>query len=110
MHSPSLRPDPRLTLLCIGSDGNRRGRPQGSSDSDATTKKEVHKKSPARKRSNSPNQEDIIALFRRIQSSISKEVSVDAEEKTSNAAEDESSAQSILRVLRGSTKQRVKGG
>lgn len=97
--------DLQLTLLCLGSDGNRRGHPPQSPDSDGTTMNEEDKRPPVRKRSNSPKQEEIIALFRRIQSSISKEESVNTETKNSNASEDKPTAASILKVLGRSSKQ-----
>ncbi|KAH7544993.1 hypothetical protein FEM48_Zijuj01G0045200 [Ziziphus jujuba var. spinosa] len=99
------RTDTQLTLSCIGADENRRGiPPKRSSASRRTKKKEENKKSPVDKKLNSSNQEEIIALFRRIQSSISKEEPTNAEEIHSN-----NSAESILKVLRRSKKQ-AKGG
>jgi hypothetical protein len=99
---------PRLTVLSIRSDGHRRhGPPRKSSDS--RRRKEDENETPQSsdgKKSKSSNQEEIIALFRRIQSSISKGEST--KKRNSNLSEDKPSSESILDVLRKSRKQ-VKG-
>jgi hypothetical protein len=101
---------PRLTVLSIRSDGHRRhGPPRKSSDS--RRRKEDENETPQSsdgKKSKSSNQEEIIALFRRIQSSISKGESLSTKKRNSNLSEDKPSSESILDVLRKSRKQ-VKG-
>ncbi|KAI3456130.1 hypothetical protein Pfo_012793 [Paulownia fortunei] len=47
----------------------------------------------------SPNKEEILALFKRIQSSISKGETINSKKRNSKAAEDKPSAESILEVL-----------
>lgn len=113
MPSPFEPRELKLTVSCIGSDeGNRRGQPPSrrSSGSGRTTKKNDETKKPrGGRKSKSSNQEEIISLFRRIQSSISKDVdSADTKKIKSNASEEKPpSAESILRVLQGgSTKQK----
>ncbi|KAK9936608.1 hypothetical protein M0R45_013439 [Rubus argutus] len=104
----------KLSVSCIGSDErNRRGQPpRRSSGSGRTTKKNDENKKPrGGRKSKSSNQEEIISLFRRIQSSISKDVdSADTKKIKSNASEEKPpSAESILRVLQGgSTEQKDK--
>ncbi|KAB1213013.1 SAP-like protein BP-73 [Morella rubra] len=60
------------------------------------------------KKSNPSNQEEIISLFRRIQSAISKGDSASTKETNSSSPEDKPSPESILEVLRNSRKE-VKG-
>ncbi|GMY37497.1 sap-like protein bp-73 [Fagus crenata] len=113
---PSLfdfqRDFPRLTVSSIRSDGdgNRRCRPpQRSSASRRASEEDENEtaQSSNGKKSNSSNQEEIIALFRRIQSAISKDESVNTKRNT-NLSDDTNSPESILEVLRKSRKQ-VKG-
>lgn len=102
----------RLTVLSIRADGNRRGRhPQEHIAIGRTEKTHDENKmsqSSDGKTSNSKNQEEIIALFRRIQSSISKGDSISPKMRSSNSSQDNTSAESVLEVLRQSRKQ-VKG-
>ncbi|CAL5411438.1 unnamed protein product [Camellia sinensis] len=99
----------RLTVLSIRADGNRRGRhPQEHIATGRTEKTHDENKisqSSDGKTSNSKNQEEIIALFRRIQSSISKGDSISPKMRNSNASQDNTSAESVLEVLRQSRKQ-----
>ncbi|PRQ29210.1 putative Rho termination factor [Rosa chinensis] len=103
--SPFERKGLKLTVSCVGSDeGSGRGQSsRRSSGSGRTRKNDETKKARGGRKSKSSNQEEIISLFRRIQSSISKEVdSVDTEKINSNASEEKPpSAESILRVLQG---------
>lgn len=105
--SPFERKELRLTISCIGSDGDRAGQrpPRRGPTSGRKPKKEENNKFPVGKKPISSNQEEIIALFRRIQSSISKEKSVNEKKKNADASEKKSSAESILNVLRRSGKQ-----
>ncbi|PON41135.1 Rho termination factor, N-terminal [Parasponia andersonii] len=109
---PFKRKDLRFGISCIGSDGNRRGRPpRRNSISGSETNEEEINKSPVSRKQSSPNQEEIIALFRRIQSSISNKESTNHNKTTSNASATEdnpSSAESLLRVLSGSGKKQGK--
>ena len=57
------------------------------------------------RRPNSSSQEDIIAIFRRIQSSISKDEPVKRNATNANASEEKSPAASILKVLGESRKK-----
>ncbi|KAJ7947143.1 Rho termination factor, putative isoform 1 [Quillaja saponaria] len=57
------------------------------------------------KKFNSSDQEDIIALFRRIQSSISKGDSESSNKRSSNLQKEKPSSESILDVLRESGKE-----
>lgn len=113
---PSLfdfqRDFPRLTVSSIRSDGdgNRRRRPPRISSASRRASEEDENEtaqSSNGKKSNSSNQEEIIALFRRIQSAISKDESVNAKRNT-NLSDDTNSPESIPEVLRKSRKQ-VKG-
>lgn len=105
--SPFERKELLLTISCIGSDGDRAGQrpPRRGPTSGRKPKKEDNNKLPVGKKANSSNQEEIIALFRRIQSSISKEKSVNEKKKNADASEKKSSTESILNVLRRSGKQ-----
>ncbi|KAL2475163.1 Rho termination factor [Abeliophyllum distichum] len=51
------------------------------------------------------NKEEILALFKRIQSSISKGEAINSRKRNSKPAEDVSSAESLLEVLRQSTRK-----
>ncbi|KAK6123976.1 hypothetical protein DH2020_042321 [Rehmannia glutinosa] len=51
------------------------------------------------KSSLSPNKEEILALFKRIQSSISKGENTNSKKRNSKVAEDKTSAESILEIL-----------
>ncbi|XP_061342689.1 SAP-like protein BP-73 [Gastrolobium bilobum] len=82
-------------------------------DKDGQTSRRNENKRPQSfdgKKSKSSDQEEIIALFRRIQSSISKGDSHDTMSKTSsNADKDKPSTESILDIL-GEPKKQVKDG
>lgn len=54
-----------------------------------------------RNKGNSSNQEELIALFRRIQSSISNGETGSAKTKTFRSSKNKSAAESILDVLHG---------
>ncbi|KAJ8761938.1 hypothetical protein K2173_006540 [Erythroxylum novogranatense] len=92
-------------------DGNRKDRPPQKStrlgrrrmDYDNNKSQPFDSKLPK-----SSGQEEILALFRRIQSSISKVESVDTGMRTGKASEDTSPTDSVLEFLRQSRKQ-VKG-
>lgn len=99
-------------LPCIRSEGNRRGRPRRNTVSGGTAKEDENQKifkSSDGKSSDSSNQEEIIALFRRIQSSISKGGHGKIKKRNSNSSEEKQSADSVLEVLRQSKKQVKKG-
>ncbi|KAL7243508.1 hypothetical protein ACSBR1_015829 [Camellia fascicularis] len=102
----------RLTVLNMRADGNRRRQhPQENTATGRTEKTEDENKISQLsngKTSNSKNQEEIIALFRRIQSSISKGDSISPKMRSSKSSQDNTSAESVLEVLRLSRKQ-VKG-
>ncbi|KAA8515079.1 hypothetical protein F0562_018134 [Nyssa sinensis] len=98
----------QLTVSSIRADGNRRGRPPRKSTAEGRTEKDEENKIPQSfdgKSSNPSNQAEIIALFRRIQSSISKGESKSANKRSSNSSEDDTSAESVLEVLRQTRKQ-----
>ncbi|KAL6991249.1 hypothetical protein U1Q18_009367 [Sarracenia purpurea var. burkii] len=101
----------QLTVLSIRADGNRRGSqpPQKNKAAGRNAKGDENKisqSSDANKPSNSKNQEEIIALFRRVQSSISKgESVVSPKNRSSNSSRDKPSAESVLEVFRQSRKQ-----
>ncbi|XP_030968483.1 SAP-like protein BP-73 isoform X1 [Quercus lobata] len=99
----------RLTVSSIRSDENgRRSSPWRSSASRRTSEDDNETpQSSNGEKSNSSNQEEIIAMFRRIQSAISKDDSVKTK-RNSNLSEDKTSPESILEILRKSRKQ-VKG-
>ncbi|XP_052202110.1 SAP-like protein BP-73 isoform X2 [Diospyros lotus] len=98
----------QLTVFSIRAGGNQKGRPsQKNAAPGRTTKKDTTQSSDG-KSPNSANQEEIIALFRRIQSSISKGDSTINKRRSSNSSQDKPSAESVLEVLRQSRKQ-VKG-
>ncbi|XP_059664340.1 rho-N domain-containing protein 1, chloroplastic [Cornus florida] len=98
----------QLTVSSIRADGNRRGQPPRKYTTTGRTTRGDDNKIPRSsngKSSNSSNQEEIIALFRRIQSSISNGESLSAKKKSSLSSEDKPSAESVLEVLRQSRKQ-----
>ena len=100
-----------LTISSIKSDGNRRGRPSRKNHISGRTEKGDKNKTPPSsdgKLSESSNQDEIIALFRRIQSSISKGESLGTKKRISDSSVDKTSAESVLEILRQSRKQ-VKG-
>ncbi|KAK6268609.1 hypothetical protein QUC31_012769 [Theobroma cacao] len=95
----------QVTVSSITSDGNRRGsRPRKSSASGRKKEDESKKPPVGNEAPNSSNQEDIIALFRRIQSSISKGETGSAKAKSLSSSKDKSTAESVLDVLRESRK------
>lgn len=100
-----------LIISSIKSDGNRRGRPPRKNHISGRTEKGDKNKTPPSsdgKLSESSNQDEIIALFRRIQSSISKGESLGTKKRISDSSVDKTSAESVLEILRQSRKQ-VKG-
>lgn len=99
---------PQLSVSSIRSEGKGRGRPpRKNTASDRST--EENKTSDGES-SFPSNQEEIIALFRRIQSSISKEGSVSTKKSSSNNAKVKQSLESVVNVLRKSpARKQVKG-
>ncbi|KAL0011368.1 hypothetical protein SO802_006476 [Lithocarpus litseifolius] len=99
----------RLTVSSMRYDENRRrSSPWRISASRRTSEDENETpQSSNGEKSNSSNQEEIIAMFRRIRSAISKDDSVKTK-RNSNLSEDKTSPESVLEVLRKSRKQ-VKG-
>ncbi|KAG8385414.1 hypothetical protein BUALT_Bualt03G0042900 [Buddleja alternifolia] len=101
--------DNKPSILSIRADGNnRRDRPQKSSSLGRAPKGEAPDDSDPQSRDGrstmSSNKEEILALFKRIQSSISKGDSVNSKKRNPKAAaaEDKPSAESIFEVLRQS--------
>ncbi|KAK4589602.1 hypothetical protein RGQ29_020252 [Quercus rubra] len=107
---PSLFNSPKdfhqLTVSSIRSDENGRRRPPWRSSASRRTPEDENEtpQSSNGEKSNSSNQEEIIAMFRRIQSAISKDESVKTK-RNSNLSEDKTSPESVLEVLRKSRKQ-----
>ncbi|KAL0398445.1 UNVERIFIED_CONTAM: hypothetical protein Sradi_2187800 [Sesamum radiatum] len=84
----------RFSVLSIRADGNRE-RSQKNSSPGRAPKADAREDDPESfDGRSSPNKEEILALFKRIQSSISK-----GEKRNSKVAEDKPSAESILEVL-----------
>lgn len=101
----------RLPVLSIRSDGNKRGRPPRKNNDNGITPKGHENKTPKvsdGESSGSSNQEEIIALFKRIQTSISKGESISSKKRSSDSSKGKKSAEAVLDVLRLSGKQ-VKG-
>ncbi|XVF27468.1 hypothetical protein REPUB_Repub14bG0110100 [Reevesia pubescens] len=95
----------QLTVSSITSDGNRGGsRPRKSSASGRKKEDENNKSSDGIKAPNSSSQEEIITLFRRIQSSVSKGDRGGAKTKSFSSSKDKSRDDSVLDVLRESRK------
>ncbi|XP_010246450.1 PREDICTED: rho-N domain-containing protein 1, chloroplastic [Nelumbo nucifera] len=94
------------TVLSIRSEGSRRGRPRRNIGSGRTPKEDDNLKTPLSSDGNSSgsNQEEIIALFRRIQSSISGGLGSN-KKRSSDNSKGKQSAESVLEVLRQSRKQ-----
>ncbi|KAL3377062.1 hypothetical protein AABB24_003467 [Solanum stoloniferum] len=92
------------TLSTIRADGIRRRK----SSKDATPRKtskgsELNiQPSPDSKSSNSLNQEEIISLFKRIQSSISKGDSTSSKKRSTKSSEEKPAIDSVLEILRHS--------
>ncbi|XP_055806220.1 rho-N domain-containing protein 1, chloroplastic [Solanum dulcamara] len=92
------------TLSTIRADGSRRRR----SSKDATPRKtskgnQLNMQSPPdSKSSNSLNQEEIISLFKRIQSSISKGDSTSSKKRSSKSSEEKPAIDSVLEIIRHS--------
>ncbi|PQM41729.1 SAP-like protein BP-73 [Prunus yedoensis var. nudiflora] len=108
--SPFERKGLHLTVSCIGSEGNGGDQPpQRRSSSGRTNKNDGTKKKreAGGKKSKASDQEEIISLFRRIQTSISNKESVNAKKINSNVSEDSPSSESILQALYGSRKQKA---
>lgn len=108
--SPFERKGLHLTVSCIGSEGNGGDQPPRRRSASGRTNKNdgTKKRGPAGKKSKASDQEEIISLFRRIQTSISNKESVNAKKKNSNVSEDSPSSESILQALYGSRKQKGK--
>lgn len=104
----SRRGHGQVTTLSIRVDGNRSGRPSQRTSASGRFRKSDGEKIPQSSDGNSSNQEEIISLFRRIQSSISKGESISSKKRNSKSSEEKPSAESVLEVLRQSRKQ-VKG-
>lgn len=96
-----------LALSTIRADGSRRRK----SSKDATPGKKSKgdelniQSSPDSKSSNSLNQEEIISLFKRIQSSISKGDSTSSKKRSSKSSEEKPAIDSVLEILRHSKTQ-----
>ncbi|KAM1108147.1 hypothetical protein ACFX2B_004769 [Malus domestica] len=102
MPSPPFEPrkELHLAVTCsIASQGNGRHQPPRRR-SERRSNKDGSKKRGSRK-SNASSQEEIITLFRRIQTSISKEDAVEDEKISSDDFEDRPHSDSILRALHG---------
>ncbi|KAL5732137.1 hypothetical protein ACHQM5_004790 [Ranunculus cassubicifolius] len=83
------------TVLSIRCEGNRRGRPRKNTAPDGNT--------PQSSNDESSNQEEIIALFRRIQTSIAKDGGSTAiKKRRSDPQKDRKAAENVLDVLRQS--------
>lgn len=96
----------QFSVSSTKSDGSSRGRPPRKSSASGRTEKEDEdskSQSSVRKQLMSSNQEEIMALFRRIQSSISEGESTDTKKKKASRSE-KSPTNSILEVLRHSRK------
>lgn len=90
----------QFSVSCIRSEGKRRGRsPRKDTSSDRSAEEN---KTSDRESSGLSNQEEIIALFRRIQSSISKGGSASTKKRSSNSAKEKQSLDSVVNVLRQS--------
>jgi len=97
----------QFSVSSIKSDGNSKGRPPRKSSAPGRTEKEDEdskSQSSDRKQPMSSKQAEIMALFRRIQSSISKGESTATKKKKASRSEENSPTNSILEVLRHSTK------
>ncbi|KAM3362037.1 rho-N domain-containing protein 1, chloroplastic [Capsicum galapagoense] len=94
-------------LSTIRADGTRRRR----SSKDSTTGKKSKgaelniQSSPDSKSSKSLNQEEIISLFKRIQSSISKGDSTSSKKRSTTSSEEKPAIDSVLEILRHSKTQ-----
>ncbi|KAG5235101.1 SAP protein [Salix suchowensis] len=96
----------QFSVSSTKSDGSSRGRPPRKNSASGRTEKEDEdskSQSSVRKQLMSSNQEEIMALFRRIQSSISEGESTDTKKKKASRSE-KSPTNSILEVLRHSRK------
>ncbi|XP_031503761.1 SAP-like protein BP-73 [Nymphaea colorata] len=98
-----LRDQIQLSVSSIKSEGSRRGYPRRRNPaSDANTEdndQRIQHDSDGEV-ADSSNQKEIIALFRRIQSSISKGASVSTPKSKSSASRSQESADAVLEVLR----------
>ncbi|CAK7350393.1 unnamed protein product [Dovyalis caffra] len=97
----------QLSVSSIKSDGSSRGRPPRKSSAPGRTEKEdenLKSLSSDRKIPLSSNQEEIMALFRRIQSSISKGESTATKKNNAGRSKEKSPPDSILEALRYSRK------
>lgn len=102
----------QFTVTNIRCDGDKRGQShERKTASRRTEKKDGNKRTRTfdGKKSKSPDLEEIIALFRRVQLSISEGGSKGTEKRRSESQKDKPSAESILDVLRESGKPVKKG-
>ncbi|KAK1257989.1 SAP-like protein BP-73 [Acorus gramineus] len=102
-HFSYWRDLPQLSVSCIRSEGSGRGRRRRNTTSDGSTENQDELKatqSSDGEDSKSSSQEEIIALFRRIQSSISKEGSVRTKYRRPIKTKERQSSESVLEVLR----------
>ncbi|KAJ7968735.1 rho-N domain-containing protein 1, chloroplastic isoform X2 [Quillaja saponaria] len=96
-----------LAVSSIRSNDDKRNQPRSRKSDSGRTKNEDENKRPQSsdgKKFNSSNREEIIALFRRVQSSISKGDFLSSDKRSSNSQKDKPSSESILDVLRESGK------
>ncbi|XP_060193735.1 rho-N domain-containing protein 1, chloroplastic [Lycium barbarum] len=95
------------TLSTIRADGSRRRRSSKDATPGKTSKGgELNiQPTPDRKSSNSLNQEEIISLFKRIQSSISKGDSLSSKKRSTKSSEEKPTIDSVLEILRHSKTQ-----
>ncbi|KAG6756141.1 uncharacterized protein [Populus alba] len=96
----------QFSVSSIKSDGSSKGRPPRKSSAPGRTEKEDEdsKSQSSDRKQMSSNQAEIMALFRRIQSSISKGESTATKKKKASRSDENSPTNSILEVLRHSTK------
>ncbi|MCE3049280.1 hypothetical protein HAX54_044515 [Datura stramonium] len=95
------------TLSTIRADGSRRRRSSKDATPGKTSKggELTIQSSPDSKSSNSLNQEEIISLFKRIQSSISKGDSTSSKKRSTKSSEGKPAIDSVLEILRDSRTQ-----
>ncbi|KAK3017912.1 hypothetical protein RJ639_002788 [Escallonia herrerae] len=91
------------TTLSIRADGNRRGKSATERSQEDDGDKTPHLSDG--NLSNSSNQDEILALFKRIQASISKGEGASSRNRNPKSSDENSSAESVLEVLRQSRKQ-----
>lgn len=89
----------QFTVSSRRSDGNRRGNPSQKNPASERKNEGQNKKPSENKITSSSNQEEIIALFNRIQSSISKKEPTSSKEINPKPSEKKPSADSVLDLL-----------